>query len=401
MEILCLMGLFPEEYENTIIENSISGVQNAANKLQWAIIDGLMQQDHVNVNIINSLFIGSYPKRYKKFIVPSFEFCVNQNRCGYNAGFLNLPLIKTVSRYFSVREKIDQWANDNNGEDKVVIAYAMTSPMVELLHYVKSKYPEVKTILVVPDLPEYMNFSLKSPLYVCLKKQHVKHIRKFIKSIDGYVFLTDYMQEWFDSKVKYTVVEGIYKKTTSKQTEVLSKENVILYSGGLQEEYGVLELVEAFRKLNISDWKLELIGDGGLMPVLREISKQDQKIVLKGLLPNAEVVKRQQQVSILVNPRKGNQEFTKYSFPSKTIEYMSSGTPMAGYRLPGIPEEYFEYIWEIKSEPNGLKDSLEKFIQLSEQCRQELGTKAKLFVETQKNAKKQCNKIIKLIEELE
>ena len=45
MNILCLMGLFPEEYEAEILKNSVSGVQNAANKLQWAIVDGLNRED--------------------------------------------------------------------------------------------------------------------------------------------------------------------------------------------------------------------------------------------------------------------------------------------------------------------------------------------------------------------
>ena len=56
MNILCLMGLFPQEYEDEILKDSLSGMQNAANKLQWAIVDGLCNQTNVEINVINSLY---------------------------------------------------------------------------------------------------------------------------------------------------------------------------------------------------------------------------------------------------------------------------------------------------------------------------------------------------------
>lgn len=45
------------------------------------------------------------------------------------------------------------------------------------------------------------------------------------------------------------------------------------------------------------------------------------------MVPNSGVLKAQSESEILVNPRNDNNEFTKYSFPSKVIEYLGSGTP--------------------------------------------------------------------------
>lgn len=400
MNILCLMGLFPEEYEDEILKNSLSGVQNAANKLQWAIVDGLNAQKNVNLNIINSLYIGSYPKKYKKARIPSFSFCVKGKKQGINVGFLNLPFIKFLSKYFSLKKKVVEWIENDIDGEKVIIAYAMTSPFVELLNYVKKKYPKVKCVLYVPDLPEYMDVNNKSQLYSALKKLHISHLKKNIKKIDGYVFLTDYMKEWFDKDINYTVVEGIYKEPKFALSDCKSKENVILYAGGLCEDYGVLELVESFLKIKESNWKLELIGDGPLLSTLKEISNKEPCLVLRGLLPNSDVLKRQKQASILVNPRKAQQNFTKYSFPSKTIEYMSSGTPMIGYRLPGIPDDYYDYIYEASQDDNGLEFCLKNVMMLSEYERNQFGMLAKDFILKEKNASKQCEKIIKLIESI-
>lgn len=399
MDILCLMGLFPKEYEKTILENSISGVQNAANKLQWALVDGLMAQEDTTVSIINSLYIGSYPARYKKLFIPSFEFSANNKQCGYNVGFLNLSGVKVLSRYLTAKKKVKEWAKTDNGNEKVIIAYAMTSPMVELLQYVKSNFPKIKCILFTPDLPDYMNFAKKTALHKFLKRNHKKHLKNKLTQIDGYVFLTDHMKEWFEKTVNYTVIEGLYNNSQLDENPC-KKEKVILYAGGICKEYGVADLVDAFRQLNAPDWKLELIGDGPLLSDLEIIAKEDSRIILRGLVPNKDVVKRQKEVSLLVNPRKGQQVFTKYSFPSKTIEYMASGTPMVGYRLAGIPEEYFEFFYEIPMIENGIKITLESIINTAEASRIEMGLNAEKFIKTKKNAKTQCSKILDFIKNI-
>ena len=94
MECLCLMGLFPKEYESTILNDSVYGIQNAANKLQWAIVDGLKEQKDVHLSVLNSLYIGSFPRKYKKMRIPSFSFKVGSTEEGYNVGFINIPFFK-------------------------------------------------------------------------------------------------------------------------------------------------------------------------------------------------------------------------------------------------------------------------------------------------------------------
>ena len=138
-----------------------------------------------------------------------------------------------------------------------------------------------------------------------------------------------------------------------------------------------------------------------MLAKLKEIADRERFISVRGVLPNAEVLKRQKQVSVLVNPRKANRDFTKYSFPSKTIEYMASGTPMMGYRLHGVPDEYYEYIFEIAEEENGLENCLKKVMTLSSDERERVGMLAERFIRYEKNGVKQCRKIIDLVERVD
>lgn len=402
MNILSLMGLFPHEYEEEINQNSIGGIQNAANKFQWGIVNGLSQIDGVDLKIINSLYIGSYPKRYKKCYIPSFSFQhdKDKNSQDINVGFINLSIYKSYSRYSSIKKEIKKAFCKEQNRPQVVIAYAMTTPFVELLAFIKKEYPQTICCLIVPDLPEYMNAALTTKkAYQFAKKMQISHFKRKLKKIDGYVLLTKYMREWFDWSINYTVIEGISLRTKKDLDCIQSKqkEKVILYAGMIEEKYGVLDLVKAFMRIDNPEWILELYGNGSTLSHIEKLAYNDKRIKVKGNVPNEQIIKRQQEVSLLVNPRNDSNEFTKYSFPSKIIEYMGSGTPMLGYKLSGMPDEYLPFFFLLEPGIDGMAKSIQQVISLSDEERAMMGRKALEFIISKKNAKKQCEKIISLI----
>ena len=116
---------------------------------------------------------------------------------------------------------------------------------------------------------------------------------------------------------------------------------------------------------------------------------------------NAEIVQKEYEASVLVNPRPVNQEFTPYSFPSKTLEYMMSGTPVITTRLPGIPEEYFDVLYVFQDDtPQGIADTLRDFFGQPEQARLERGMQARKFAEQNKSNVAQSHKILEFLKRL-
>lgn len=400
MDILCLMGLFPDEYRAQIEKDSIKGMQNAANKLQWAIVRGLDQIVDVKASIVNSLYIGSYPKRYKKLMIPSFPFHHKEGANDINVGFCNLSGLKFFSRYFSARKAVVKWAKSKSDDKKVLLIYAMTTPFVNIAEYIKKKFPEIKICLVVPDLPEHMRpgKSDSKSFYSILKQREIKMLRRMLKKVDSYVLLTDAMKEWFGYPITYTVVEGI-AMPTSVSTESVEKKKTILYAGGINVQYGTLDLVKSFIATGRDDWELSLYGDGSALEQIREVAKDHPNVKLHGMVPNTTVVAAQKEAAVLVNPRK-NQIFTKYSFPSKILEYMSSGTPVLAYKLDGIPNEYDPYFFHIEDTENGLTNALEHVMSLTDEERADMGEKARTFVAENKNPRCQCQKIVDMLNNL-
>lgn len=402
MNILCLMGLFPKEYEETIEKNTRKYLQNAANKLQWAIIRGLDAQEGVNVQVCNSVYIGAYPRKYRKCFIPSFPFSHKTSGDGMNLGFINLPFIKIFSRYFNIKKYIDSWCRENiNSTEAVFLVYALTTPFTWIADYVSKHYPNVKVCIIVPDLPEYMNYSAmqKRSIYYYVKSAEIHFIKKSIANINCYVLLTDAMKTWFGRPIEYTVVEGIANPDEFISPADDTAENAvkhILYSGGIKLEYGVGDLVSAFCAINNKGWVLDIYGDGADLAKVTAMANGNPNVLFHGSVKNSIVVAEQRIADLLVNPRK-KQKLTAYSFPSKIIEYMSSGTPMLAYKLDGVPDEYDDFYFQIPNHDGGLIQALTTVMDMDHTTRREMGKKARNFVAENKTPYVQCKKIIQLL----
>jgi len=142
-----------------------------------------------------------------------------------------------------------------------------------------------------------------------------------------------------------------------------------------------------------------VFGSGDFRPAMEEYARQDKRIRYFGRVSREEVLEYERKASILVNTRDDKDEFTKFSFPSKTIEYMLSGTPMLTTKLPGIPREYFEHLYCV--EDNSAETLLKVLAELSAKPEDELlafGAGAQRFVVNEKNARAQAGKILRFAE---
>jgi hypothetical protein len=75
----------------------------------------------------------------------------------------------------------------------------------------------------------------------------------------------------------------------------------------------------------------------------------------------AEAAKEQiRNADVLVNPRRNDAEYTKYSFPSKNVEYLLSGNPVVGYMLDGMGQAYRDFMYIVADDrPESLRDAIE------------------------------------------
>jgi glycosyltransferase involved in cell wall biosynthesis len=164
--------------------------------------------------------------------------------------------------------------------------------------------------------------------------------------VDSYILLTEHMKEHLPVGNKpYRVAEGIIEKFPDLPAPTVSgKEKYVVYTGKLFERFGVKALIDGFRQLENPDYRLVLCGKGDCEAYARAAQAQDRRIMFMGQVTPEEALKWQSRASAVVNPRNVVEEYTRYSFPSKNIEYLLSGKPVVGYFLEGMPQVYQDFI---------------------------------------------------------
>ena len=102
---------------------------------------------------------------------------------------------------------------------------------------------------------------------------------------------------------------------------------------------------------------------------------------------------------LLINTRNPEDEYTKYSFPSKTFEYIVSGTPFLTTRIAGIPEEYYKYLYVINDySVASVKQKIEEVLAKPQSELDDFGQQARQFVLENKNSEIQAKKIIQYLD---
>jgi glycosyltransferase involved in cell wall biosynthesis len=411
MGILFLGGMFPKDQEAEIIRNSKGIIQIAANQLQWNLIDGIEQYLNHSIDLISSVFVGYYPTLFKKWHVKSRVFSHRARSRDYSIGFINVKGFEIYHRMFKLIKPVKKWlaAQDRDAGINIVFAYSAQAQFLHAVRKIKEYDPNAHVCLIVPDLPEYMTVTdhrtLARFVYNMLMKKGLNHIiYRNMALVDSFVLLTEPMKERLQVGGRpYVIIEGVacdYLKDSFVGHDSETEVKTVLYTGTMAEQYGVLDLVRAFMSIKGAHYKLVLCGAGDSETRIREYAAIDPRVQFKGSLAHREIILLQAQATVLVNPRKNQGEYTKYSFPSKTLEYMQSGRPVLMYRLDGIPKEYDRHLMYFSLD--GSRSMAETIVDACESPRQvlaEFGARAREFVLGEKNAIIQAERIIRMIHE--
>jgi len=245
---------------------------------------------------------------------------------------------------------------------------------------------------IVTDLPDMLSGSRFSKGLANFVIRHCTH----------YVLLTQAMNDYLNKQGKpYVILEGHADITMADKIPAMEKKNsprICFYAGGVSKRYGLGNLVDGFRKADIPDAALHIYGPGDYVKELQQIAAEDERIFYGGMLLNTEIVDKEQEATLLVNPRPTDEEYVKYSFPSKTMEYMASGTPVLTTVLPGMPKEYHPYVYLLEEEnPDGIAKMLKKVLANSDEALFRKGLEARRFVLEQKNNVIQARKILEML----
>ena len=399
--IFCSSIYDMDDYEKLSAKSKIP-LSLADHNLCRNIILGLDEAVGSPVTLVNNVQIPSFPS-YPRIFFKKHPWAHTPGAKDIHCGFVNLPVFKHISRAITTFSGIKKAVKAAGEQEICLLTYDVRLGIAMAINRAKRRFPNLRTCIVMPDVPTEVLAASTGGKISFKAKMWAKVKMRFIRRFDSYVFVTEPMKEVVDTTNKaYAVVEGIYNNHQPPLAEPTTDKKVIFYSGQLNPAYGMENLLEAFVALHREhpDYELWLCGNGRLVPKIRELEKECPGIKFYGYVSGDRVRQLQAEATVLVNPRQNVGGLTRFSFPSKTMEYLASGRPVLGYKLDGIPEEYDAYIQYVPDNSvQALQDKLLEICSLSPEIRKEMGEKSRSFILDQKTPEKQCRKIVTMLEQ--
>lgn len=397
MNILFVSQFYPDNLLPQFTRKTVAGLDYAAHNLNLAILQGF-RENGICVDVLNIPHLGSFPPFYK---FPYVEGCVSDDQHVRSLSYINISYYKRIDINRRLKKHIKDWCNKTNGE-KLILFYNFTG--LQILPSIKKIFKDVKACLIVTDLPEFMavDHSIPTRINKFISKYLIPTDKSFYSAIDGYILLAPGMVERLPIRNHPWIhIEGIYNSECDNIIAEKSSEKAILYTGNLGERYGIKQLLEAFSKIPYENYRLWIRGNGECEKDIIEASKIDSRILYYPPMSKAQLMALQKKATVLINPVFSNQEYTRYFFPSKTLEYLASGTPTIMSKLDCLPEDYSPYLYFLSEDSvDALKN---KIIEVCEKSDSELisfGQAASEFITCHKTPLPQVKRILAFLEKL-
>ena len=193
----------------------------------------------------------------------------------------------------------------------------------------------------------------------------------YLKSLLVIYYGKKYFNVISNNKFKKLVLTNFHKnylinKDISKNVSVINNfvsvieeqknnfDNFIVYAGRISDEKGVRELIDAFKKANLNNMHLKIIGNGPQLQNLINHYKSDKNIIFYGSLSNQETMKIIAKASCVVTATK-----LWEGQPTLLCEASLFGKPSIFPNTGGI-SEFFPKDYGLIFEQNNYSDLITK-----------------------------------------
>lgn len=396
MKILFLGSVLEAEKCTQFLGPSVAG-----NKMQLGILKGLKKLNE-NITVVTEIPIATFP-RENRILVKSDNINLADGLFARVVPFINVFFIKQCTLIISASYLLFDWSLRNRNEKKVIVTFN-PYPYVSIPAILVSRIFKIKVVCIFADPP--IDTVKRDYFGKILKYFEIKATEKILKEYNCIIALNKKAVEKYAPGIKYLIIDGgfdINEKPLNKpggQWISYTKGDYInlLFSGGLYEYNGLINLIEAFNSLRNDKLKLSIYGEGPLKDFVIKSSIKDSRIAYCGNVPNNEMLLLQQKAGVLINPRPVSDPISLYTFPSKMIEYMLSGTPVITTKLNGLTPEYLENIFVMNDNSiEQIANSIETVIGLRKKYLVEKASAAREFIVNNKSWDIQSHKIYDFI----
>ena len=390
MRIVILTTACSSKVYSDIVLRRKKGLIDSGQKFFNSVAESLaVNGADVTCVVSRPVSFSTFPRRF----LPSISDCENGVKYEY-LSVLNLPLVRSLWVGRQYKKRLKKILNNHSYEKTYVVCDTL---IYEASRTIRLKKNNSVFIATVTDLPYLVHNMFKSNgIKGLIEKNYYNRADKCLKKYDGYVLLTPFMNPVCNPENKpYIIMEGITKTIDFPQRERIADKPVVLYAGKLLRDCGVLELAKSAEFLG-NYCEIWLYGsDCDCMDELLSLRNRYSNLLIHEAIPYNDLYKIEVSADILINPRPVDKEFIKYSFPSKTIEYLQTGVPVLMFKLPGIPGEYDDYLYYLNNcQAESLAKSIISVLSLPSESKAKKSIMARDFIVRKKGIASQGKRLI-------
>ena len=365
--------------------------QAQTHRFAWALAHAL-QENGAEVALFSAAPVSDFPENRQ--VVWGVRRFSQDGISGVLLPFLNVTVLKHLTRFLGcwivagrrLRRSRPDW----------LLVHGVHSPFLWFAVAFRRRH-DLSLAVVLTDPPGFVRLE-DGRLKGLLKRLDIAVVKAALKHCDATVVLAEPLARDFAPGVPHLVVEGMATSLSPPSSQSTDEgEPTVVYAGGLLEEYGVKDLVLAFRSLPAPSLRLEIYGRGPLEQWLSEQSELDPRIRPVRLVAPDELAGVYARATVLVQPRPVAQGFVAYSFPSKLTEYLASGTVTVSTRLPSIPNDYEPHVVWTSGGAAGLADALADVLAWPASARASHGAAASRFITSTRSTNAQGARILSFL----
>ena len=252
-------------------------------------------------------------------------------------------------------------------EDTVLVTDTINPKAITIANYIKKKF-KLPLVGICTDSPSNISGTRKSYTVNLLKQS---------KDLEGYISLTRELNTLFNPFNKDSIIiEGVVEE---KMPERIKNKygDYFFFGGALMKRYGIYDLIEAFKNYGKTDLNLVICGHHADEEGLKKAIGKNKNIIYLKNIPVKEALQLEMNAVANINPRPFSEDLDRFSIPSKTLEYFSSGTPTISVKNTKLMKKFQdEAIWCKSSSEKELTTAFDRLFALSGNERKMLGRKA-------------------------
>ncbi|MDO9085178.1 MAG: glycosyltransferase family 4 protein [Anaerolineaceae bacterium] len=316
-------------------------------------------------------------------VAPNAKWKIDHSINATMASFINLPGIKHITRFIATFVFVTLWSHKNRKKERVIILHGLQSCKIWGVLVGQIFAPS----LIIPFLTDDIGIPTKweKPLLKKFRIIDIYLMKLGIKRVSGVIAMTSNLSHKLAPGHQHLIIPAIMNTESITINSKSRNDNYfnIVYAGGLFQNYGLTLLINAFNLANRDNWRLIIAGKGDMERKIFEFVRQNKNINYMGFLNTEEICNLYEKADVFVNPRLLFENISEFSFPSKIVEYLSTGKPVISTNLPVFDDGFRDHLIISKSDsPRELIQCLEEVSSWDDHQRELWRKKSLEFVNT-------------------